>query len=526
MPQNKNITWKMVPGTWIYISIVSVIILIIFRTGLINMVDKWSAEEYSYAYILPLIIIYYFWQQKDNLKNIAFSRSWAGPILLASGLLLYFTGELSSLFILIQYGFVITVSGILYILFGYKGITIIWPVFILMLFMIPLPNFFLNNLSAELQLISSKIGVIFIRIFDISVHLEGNIIDLGKMKLQVVDACSGLRYLFPLMALGFIAALFYRTTLWKRIVLFFSTIPITVIMNSIRIGIIGVTVEYFGKQAAEGFLHDFEGWAIFLVCTSLLVLEMWLFTKIGADKRPLSVVFSIDDIEKNKQDSLSTTEKNRELTRPIFASLVLLAITLLASFNLTSRSEIIPERDMFVNFPTKFENWIGNPSSLKSIFLDELKLSDYLMINYKNSSGVKINFYSAYYNSQRAGQSAHSPRTCIPGGGWRIKQINDLEIDSIRYNNKPLTVNRTLVQHGDYKQLVYYWFQQRGRVITNEYLVKWYLFWDSLTQNRTDGALVRLTIPLSSKQSAKDGDKILQEFMQKIIPLLPEYIPN
>ena len=105
------------------------------------------------------------------------------------------------------------------------------PLFFLV-FMIPLPNFLLNNLSTKLQLISSELGVAVIRLFDISVYLEGNVIDLGVYKLQVVEACSGLNYLFPLMSLSFIMADLYKAPFWKRAIVFLSSIPITIIMNS------------------------------------------------------------------------------------------------------------------------------------------------------------------------------------------------------------------------------------------------------------------------------------------------------
>lgn len=106
--------------------------------------------------------------------------------------------------------------------------------------------------------------------FQIPVFLEGNIIDLGVYQLQVVEACSGLRYLFPLMSLGFIAAYFYQAAFWKRAIVFLMTIPITILMNSFRIGVIGVMVDNWGISMAEGFLHDFEGWIIFMACAAIL----------------------------------------------------------------------------------------------------------------------------------------------------------------------------------------------------------------------------------------------------------------
>ncbi len=139
--------------------------------------------------------------------------------------------------------------------------------------MLPLPNFMYWKLSTSLQFISSRLGVDFIQLLGIPVYLEGNIIDLGVYKLQVAEACSGLNYLFPLMSFGFLFAVLYRGPVWHKVLLFLSTIPITVLMNSFRIGVIGVLVNQYGIEQAEGFLHFFEGWVIFVACLAILYLE-------------------------------------------------------------------------------------------------------------------------------------------------------------------------------------------------------------------------------------------------------------
>jgi len=87
-------------------------------------------------------------------------------------------------------------------------------------------------------------------------------------------------------------------------------------------------------------------------------------------------------------------------------------------------------------------------------------------------------------------------------------------------------VNRLLIEKGEHKQLVYYWFQQRGRIVTNEYLMKWYLFWDAMTKSRTDGALIRLTTGLSGGQEVSVADKKLEAFARVISPVIPEYVPQ
>ena len=107
-------------------------------------------------------------------------------------------------------------------------------------------------------------------------------------KLQVVDACSGLRYLFPLASLSFLCAYLFKGSFWQKTLIFLSFAPLTIFMNSFRIGVIGVLVDNWGKEMAEGFLHDFEGWVIFLLCMVLLFVQMWLFSRLNGRKVPLN----------------------------------------------------------------------------------------------------------------------------------------------------------------------------------------------------------------------------------------------
>jgi exosortase len=159
-------------------------------------------------------------------------------------------------------------------------------------FMLPLPSFIYWPVSTQLQLVASHIGVDIIQAMRIPVYLEGNIIDLGLYKLQVAEACSGLRYLFPLMSFGFLFAVLYQGPLWHRILLFVATIPITIAMNSFRIAVIGVLVNQYGISQAEGFLHFFEGWIIFLACIVLLYFGAFLLQRLSA--KPRSVIDALD----------------------------------------------------------------------------------------------------------------------------------------------------------------------------------------------------------------------------------------
>lgn len=496
--------------------------------GVDRMVVTWfDREEYSHGVLIPFITLFLIWQKRFELASLTRHPSgWFGTVAVVLGVSLYFAGELSTLYILIQYAFLAIIYGLFMSLMGARATAIIIMPLLILSFMIPLPNFLYNNLSAKLQLLSSEIGVAVIRLFGISVYLEGNVIDLGTYKLQVVEACNGLRYLFPLMTLGFIVAYLYKAAFWKRAFIFLSTIPITVLMNSFRIGVIGVMVDRWGQSMAEGFLHDFEGWVIFMACFGVLYIEMWLLMRLTGDRRPLNAVFGLETPASSTDSRRSAMPMTRTLPASFVASIVAISLALVSARALPAREEIAPARKTFAEFPLKLGDWTGQTEVMEQIYVDALKFSDYALVNYRNGKGNYINFYAAYYDSQRKGQSVHSPRSCLPGGGWEIESLTQVNLPKARVDDLPLRVNRVEISHGDQKQLVYYWFQQRGRNITNEYLTKWFIFWDAITMNRTDGSLVRLTVPLPPGSDDSQLDIVLSDFAEAVSPILSDYIPN
>lgn len=497
----------------------------LYEHGLNRMVDYWfTREEYSHGVLIPFITAFLIWQKKDVLGRISFEGSWAGMIVVLIGALIITVGNISAITAIMQYGFVIALAGLVLAYMGWRGFKEIWIPLALLFFMIPFPDVIIQDLSRHLQLISSSIGVWIIRLFGISVYLEGNVIDLGTYKLQVVEACSGLRYLFPLMTLGFVCAYIYKAALWKRMVIFLSTIPITILLNSFRIGMIGVLVEYWGQSMAEGFLHDFEGWVVFMVCTGILVLEMWALAQFGRERLPLRQVFGLEFPEPTPKDA---TFRYRPLGRVYWAASAVVAIIAILLIALPpTRDDIRVPRKEFSSFPMILGNWTGRPEPMQQIYLDTLKLDDYLIANYVDDRQQLVNLYFAYYGSQSKGASIHSPRICVPGGGWEIKSLTQRTVDGVRTESQPLRVNRAEIQLGENKQLVYYWFQMHGRTITNEYLLKWFVFWDAMTLNRTDAALVRIITPIKPGESFEDADSRLIGFMKPLNSNIKDYVPD
>ena len=362
-------------------------IWLISSPALRNMVATWSGSpEFSHAPLIPLISAFLVWQQKDGLEQVEFKASWAGVLLALIGALVAIAGVLASLFPVSQYGAVIAVYGVVLAAVGPTVFRRLWAPLLILLLMVPLPDFLLRNVSAQMQLISSSIGVGFMRLFGVSVYLEGNVIDLGGYQLQVAEACDGLRYLFPLMTLGFIMAYFFKAALWKRVLLFLSSIPITILMNSLRVGTIGIMVEHWGIGMAEGFLHEFQGWAVFMLSAGVMLLEMVVLARIGKDSRPWREVFGLEF-------PAPTPRGARIVRRPTPPSLIAACgvLVLMAGIStlLPERTEVVPARKSFVDFPLVVGEWLGHKASLERVYLDQLKLDDYLMADYRRGAGPR-----------------------------------------------------------------------------------------------------------------------------------------
>ncbi|MBK1647098.1 VPLPA-CTERM-specific exosortase XrtD [Rhabdochromatium marinum] len=500
---------------------------ILYWPGIADLLRDWnSREEYSHGYFIPLVGLLLVWQKWPTLAQMRFSGAWFGLGLVIAALLLLLIGQLSTIFLVVHVSLILLLTGLVWAFAGFGAMRIIWVPLIYLVFMIPFPPFLHNQLSLSLQLLSSEIGVWFIRLFGISVFLEGNVIDLGSYQLQVVDACSGLRYLFPLMSFGFLIAYFFKAPWWQRLIVFVSTVPITVAMNSFRIGVTGLLVEYFGIGAAEGFLHDFEGWIIFMACTALLLAEVWLFVRFSRlfqGDRSFSAALALDWPDPLPADFV---RPERSVPKPFWAAVALLALTAITMPFLQARPVEPLERESLTVFPEEVGPWEGTPEILQDNILKSLDLTDYFIGDFIGGGDRRVNFYAAFYDSQGAGESAHSPRSCIPGGGWKIEDLQRITLDGLFVAGQPLRVNRLKIQRGDDKQLVYYWFQQRGRVLTNEYAVKWFLFWDALIRNRTDGALVRLTTAIQPWEDWSDGDRRLRGFAALAVPELGRFIPD
>jgi exosortase D (VPLPA-CTERM-specific) len=518
------------PGTWTWLGVLTcaALVAVLYRDSLADMVRVWSLDEnYGHGFFVPLISGYLIWERRRDVAARAGRGVWWGVAGVVAALGLYFLGEFTTIYALLHLSFWLMLVSLSLAALGFAGVgAIMFPLGYL-LTMIPLPQFLYQALSAKLQLISSALGVGCLQLVGVTAFREGNVIDLGPVQLQVIEACSGLRYMFPLASLALLCAYLFRAPLWKRALVFLSSFPISILLNGFRIGIIGLLVDLYGEGMAEGFAHFFEGWLIFVVSLILLFVEIWVLSRVGrtGQRRSLSALLGLRDRAGGPEPTVGADGKRRGGARLAPAFIVAVALLLPAtvvSARGVAGEEAHPARRAFLDFPMRLRDWAGTPLVMEQAYMDTLKFDDYLLADYRRDGDIPVNLYVAYYRSQKKGRSAHSPRTCIPGGGWEITSIEDRALGGAG----PITVNRVAIQKDDQRQIVLYWFQQRGRIVANEYLVKWYLLWDAVTKQRTDGALVRLTTALGPGEAEAAGERRLVAFAEALRPLLGTYVPD
>lgn len=514
--------------------VVTVLLGVVFFDSLRVLFGYWiGSEDYSHGLFVPLVSLFLMWQARERVARVGPSSSWWGAVVLSGGLLLHVIGVLSSLFVVQHAALWMVIVGLALSLVGYKGVKEIAFPLAYLLTSIPLPVFFYAGLSSRLQLWSSALGVGCLQLVGVTAFREGNVIDLGPVQLQVVEACSGIRYLLPLVSLALLCAYLFKDAMWKRVLLVLSSIPISILVSGFRVGMIGLLVEWQGQGAAEGFYHFFEGWVLFMASLGLLIVEMWSLAKIGAmgDRRSLLDRFtwsvsSLDLPSPRGASSSMLSVASPALPVPYLCGIALLVPVALGSVFMEDRVEAAPARAAFIDFPMRLQGWTGTAMTLEKPYIDALRFDDYVLAEYRNGGEQPVSLYSAYYRSQRSGQSAHSPSSCLPGGGWEISRFETVEVPVGKGISRRLPVNRALIQKDRQKQIVLYWFKQRDRLLASEYLVKFYLMWDALTRSRTDGALVRIASMIGPGESEEIVDRRLRHFVETVEPELRRYVPD
>ncbi len=523
-PRNLGLflTWGMF---WFVVAVVGAAVF--FADGLDALFDAWQLPEYSHGPLIPILSGLLFLRQLKDvpIHSGPVDKTWIGVSVLLLAIMFGTLGKLANISDIVAYALILWVGGILLVNFGWKQGRQFWPPVLHLVYMLPLPGVLYYKISTFLQFISSELGVYFLQLMNVTVFLDGNIIDLGVFKLHVAEACSGLRYLFPILSFSYIFAVLYKGPMWHKAVLLVSAAPITVLMNSVRIAIAGVLVNKYGVESVEGFSHFFEGWVIFVSCIALLFLLARILLFFQPVKMGLAESLDLD------LDGIGTQAMRITLIQPsraLIVSALMMVSVGLAWQTLPERQMAEIDRETFTTFPRQIGDWrqVGSPKILKAGVARTLGADDYHQVDLaKEGVPTGVGLFVAWYADQSQG-GVHSPEICLPGGGWEIAWLERSDVTEIMGWETPFNINRAIIQKGETRMMVYYWFEQKGRKVAWDFAAKFYLMMDGISTGRSDGALVRLTTLIEANETDAEADARLTEVLKEVMEPLPRFVPQ
>ena len=496
--------------------------VLVFWQVFVRLIDAWIVDgNYSHGWLIIPIALYFVWERRDKLAATPVQPSWFGLVLIGGGLLVLLAGLWGSELFLSRVAMLPVIAGIVLFVFGWGYIRILWFPIAFLFLMIPIPTIIFNQIAFPLQMQASRFGEWAISAVGIPVLREGNVLTLANTSLEVAEACSGIRSLVSLITLGLVYGYFMDPRPWIRTLIVASAIPVAIIANGARVAGTGMAAHWIGKEAAEGFFHEFSGWIVFIFAFAMILVLQKLIVRFAP--KPAK-----EDTAGKATPAASTTPSRFSLARVIVvAGLLLVAWVPVIR---ADRAEDTPLRMSFALFPMQLGEWRGiQRPPLTDKILAVLGLDDYISRFYVLPNNQGADLYVGYWRSQRQGDTMHSPQNCLPGAGWEPLSQGLLSFKDPRDpSGAELSVNRILIQKGLDRQLVLYWYQGRGRIIGSEYWSKIYLVLDAARLNRTDAAIVRIVVPVSGStpEAEANAEKTALGFVNELLPALSKFLPD
>jgi exosortase len=249
------------------------LLLLLYVPTLSRLVSQWWRDpNFSHGFFVPLFAAFVIWQRRTRLAGATPRPSWSGVLILGFGLCVLILGQMGAEIFLSRFSLMIVLAGLVVLFLGWNFFRAVLFPWAFLALMIPIPAIVFNQITFPLQLLASKVASTTLPWFGVPVLREGNIINLPAMRLEVADACSGIRSLMSLTALAVIYGYLMERKTSLRVLLALASLPIAVAANSLRVVGTGLLVQYWDPDKAQGFFHEFQGWLMFVASLVMLYL--------------------------------------------------------------------------------------------------------------------------------------------------------------------------------------------------------------------------------------------------------------
>jgi exosortase len=265
---------------WGSFLIAALVAAVYFRVLAKLAIDWWQIPDFSHGFLVPIFAGYLVWAKRETLFDTKIEPTWTGIAVVVLGLAVLLMGVYGAELFLSRVSLVILLSGLVLCFGGWQMLKELRFPLLVLLLAIPIPSILFNEITLPLQILASKLASALLPLFGVPVLREGNVIELPAMKLEVAEACSGIRSLVSLFTLSVFYGYFLEKSFWRRALLALASIPIAITANAVRILGTGLCVQYWDPDKAMGFFHEFSGWVMFLVslgCLFVVHRTMCLF---------------------------------------------------------------------------------------------------------------------------------------------------------------------------------------------------------------------------------------------------------
>lgn len=258
------------------------LILLLYASVLKHLVLQWWTDaDYGHGFFVPLFAAYILWRDRDRWTKTGIKPANFGFVVMIGAIGLLILGSLGAELFTSRFSLLVLLAGMILFLAGWKMLRAVFFPLGYLMWMIPIPAILHNQITFPLQLVASRLATSWLELVQIPILRDGNILVMSNYSLEVVEACSGIRSLMTLMALAVAFGYLVSSRRWVRYALALLMVPIAIFTNAIRIMAAGTLARHFGPATAEGFLHQFSGWAIFLVALLLMLGSYWILRRIG-----------------------------------------------------------------------------------------------------------------------------------------------------------------------------------------------------------------------------------------------------
>jgi EpsI family protein len=471
-----------------------------------SLVVQWRDNDiYAHGFLIPWISLYLAWMRRGEIARLRLAPNYiAGLLALLFSLFVLVASERAAVSVVAQLSLVFTLAALVLLACGVRALQLFWLPIAYLIFMIPVWETLTDPIHYPFQIFSADAGLQLIRGLGIPAYREGTYIVLPNITLEVARVCSGVNYLIAIVAIGIPLAWIGLTGVLRRTVFLMTALAIAVAANGLRVGTIGVLAHAGFNGPIHGPGHVLQGLAVATVGYAALGLGLWALQL--RQRRPArdgaSLALDIASVAPLK------------ITRALLVASLLLLLGGTAVRFYPSRS--VPMASQWHDFPNVVGPWVGRPSATSTMPLLEADQS--LLRTYSDDRGNIVHLYVGYFESQRQGKELVSYKT------------KDLEMGRV----VPVDLGEGPVMHvkeryesiGPSRELVSHWFAVNGRITTDRFHVKLYTAFESIFLNRTDGALVLITVPESTDEDLKTLQQRRDRFIGAVWPKLAAFLPN